>query len=295
MGRSFYTWHVTFDDQPAVHRLAADYAPVLDDLPTLDPIPVRWLHLTMQGIGFTDEVSRADVDAVADAARHRCAALAPFTITLGPARVDPEALMLPVRPVEPVTRLRATIRAAIADVWEPDNVPEDADGFRPHVSLAYSNATGPAEPIIRRLGAQSVTAADITVHRAALIEQQPPRYAVTSSSDTPVDTGPGCKGRHTGRLRYRYELVVGPHRPLPCCACRPPSPAPLRRRSALLGRHTGGQPRRQFALEALNAYAVAHQDSSIRNEANTRGALAAARVARGEVDGATEALAPVPV
>src|ERR671916_565238 len=97
MGRSFYTWHVTFDDQPAVHRLAADYAPVLNDLPPLDPIPARWLHLTIQGIGFTDEVNRADVDAIADTARERCAVLAPFTIALGPARVDPEALLLPVR------------------------------------------------------------------------------------------------------------------------------------------------------------------------------------------------------
>ncbi|MGH3831860.1 MAG: hypothetical protein ACRDRS_15675 [Pseudonocardiaceae bacterium] len=49
----------------------------------------------------------------------------------------------------------------------------------------------------------------------------------------------------------------------------------------------------QFALETLNAYAAAPQGSSIRNEANTRGALAVARVARGEVDGATEALTPV--
>jgi 2'-5' RNA ligase len=153
-----------------VHQLAADYAPVLNDLPTLDPVSVRWLHLTMQGIGFTDEVDRDDVDAIADAVRDRCAALAPFTITLGPARVDPEALMLPVHPAQPVARLRATIRAAIADVWGPDNVPEDADGFRPHVSLAYSNAAGPAEPIIQRLGAQPVTAAEITVHRAALID-----------------------------------------------------------------------------------------------------------------------------
>ncbi|MGQ0718108.1 MAG: 2'-5' RNA ligase family protein [Pseudonocardiales bacterium] len=170
VGRSFYTWHVTFNDQPAVHRLAADYVPILNDLPTLNPIPVRWLHLTIQGIGFTDEVDRADVDAIADAAQDRCAALAPFMITLGPARVDPEALMLPVRPVEPVTRLRAAIRAAIADVWGPDNVPEDPHGFRPHVSLAYSNTVGPAKPITQLLAERPVTAAEITVRRAALID-----------------------------------------------------------------------------------------------------------------------------
>jgi 2'-5' RNA ligase len=170
VGRSFYTWHVTFDDQPAVHQLAGDYAPMLEDLPTLDPIPVRWLHLTMQGIGFTDDVDRADVDAIVAAARDRCAELAPFTITLGPAQVDPESLMLPVRPAEPVARLRSTIRAAIADVWGAGNVPEDPDDFRPHVSLAYSNAAGPAAPIAQRLTARLVTSAETTVRRATLID-----------------------------------------------------------------------------------------------------------------------------
>jgi 2'-5' RNA ligase len=77
--------------------------------------------------------------------------------------------MLPVRPAEPVTRLRAAIRAAIADVRGPDNVPKDPHGFRPHVSLAYSNTAGPAEPITQLLAARSVTTAEITVRRVALI------------------------------------------------------------------------------------------------------------------------------
>ncbi|MGH3697173.1 MAG: hypothetical protein ACRDRX_24855 [Pseudonocardiaceae bacterium] len=68
----------------------------------------------MQGIGFTDEVDRADIDVIVDAARDRCAELAPFTIALGPGKVDPEALMLLALPAEPVIRLRAAIRAAIA-------------------------------------------------------------------------------------------------------------------------------------------------------------------------------------
>jgi len=170
VGRSFYTWHVTFNEQPAAHQLAADYAPLLDDLPTMDAIPVRWLHLTMQGVGFADEVDRTDLDAIVAASRDRCAAVAPFVITLGPARVDPEALMLPVRPREPVVALRAAIRAAIADVGGLHNVPEDPHGFRPHVSLAYSNHTGPAEPIVQRLVAHPLTSTEITIHRASLID-----------------------------------------------------------------------------------------------------------------------------
>ena len=85
---------------------------------------------------------------------------------------------------------------AIADVWGPDKVPEDADGFRPHVSLAYSNAAGPAEPIIQRLGARSVTAAEITVHRAALIELNRDHKGykwtdiATADLSTPATPGP---------------------------------------------------------------------------------------------------------
>lgn len=61
VGRSFYTWHVTFADQPGAHQLVEDYAPALKDLPMFDPIPLRWIHLTTQGIGFTDEVDQSDI------------------------------------------------------------------------------------------------------------------------------------------------------------------------------------------------------------------------------------------
>ena len=189
LGRSFYTWHITFDDQPAVHRLAAEYSPALEGLTTLDPVPPRWLHLTMKGVGFTDTVDRADVDAIVDAVQQRCAELAPFTITLGPARVDREALMLLVQPAEPILALRAAIRAAIADQWGPDRVPENDDGFRAHVSLAYSNTAGPAEPVLKRLEARPVTPAEITIHRAALIDLNRDHHAYEWTEIATADLG----------------------------------------------------------------------------------------------------------
>lgn len=74
VGRSFYTWHITFDDQPAAHQLADGYAPALDGLTTLDLIPPQWLHLTMQGVGFTDEVSRNHVAEIVRAGHKPAAA-----------------------------------------------------------------------------------------------------------------------------------------------------------------------------------------------------------------------------
>lgn len=170
VGRSFYTWHVTFAEQPAAQRLVADYAHALAALPMFDPIPVRWLHLTLQGIGFTDEVPRGDVDRIVTATRKRCAELEPFTVVIGPAHVDPESIQMPARPLEPLAELRLAIRAAIGDVWGPDNVPEPEEGFRAHVSLGYANAAGPAGPVANALEAHGGHTAEVTVTSVSLID-----------------------------------------------------------------------------------------------------------------------------
>src|SRR6266545_4096239 len=93
VGRKMYTWHVTFDGQDSLHELVASYQSALEPLSGLDLIPPRWLHLTMQGVGFIDEVPEDDVRSIVGAARSRCASLAPFELTFGAPKVDPEAIM----------------------------------------------------------------------------------------------------------------------------------------------------------------------------------------------------------
>jgi 2'-5' RNA ligase len=149
-GRRMYTWHFTFNGQPDIHALAAGYEARLAGLPGLDLVPARWLHLTTQGVGFTDEVSDSDVAAIIDAARSRLAALSPAEVTLGPARVSPEAILLDVAPVTGLEAIRAGLRSAISDVWSSDQVPE-AKEWTPHVSVAYSSTTAPAEPYVTAL------------------------------------------------------------------------------------------------------------------------------------------------
>jgi len=70
-GRRMYTWHFTFDGQEALHKLVDAYQARLAGLPGLDPIPHQWLHLTTQGIGFTDEVPDAELDAILQESRRR--------------------------------------------------------------------------------------------------------------------------------------------------------------------------------------------------------------------------------
>jgi 2'-5' RNA ligase len=169
VGRSFYTWHLTVGDDPEVRQLAADYAELLGKLPMLDPVPTRWLHLTTQGVGFTDEVDQADLERIITATRARCAGLAPITVMLGPARFDPEGFYLPVTPLDPLVELRDALRDAIGDVWGSENVPESAAGFRPHVTLGYSNSAGPAEPISEAFSGYPQHAALTTITTVSLI------------------------------------------------------------------------------------------------------------------------------
>jgi len=123
----------------------------------------------MQGIGFVDEVDQADVDKMVDAAKARLAHSAPFVIGLGPTVVDPEVVRLQVTPADPVRELRGTLRAAIADVWGKDAVPDSADDFTPHVSLAYSNRVGAMAPVFAAATATSPHPADVTIAHADLI------------------------------------------------------------------------------------------------------------------------------
>lgn len=145
-----YAWHFTFDGQAALHELVDGYQERLAGLPGLDPIPRQWLHLTTQGIGFTDEVPDADIEAIIEASRERLTGVPQAVVKMGPAVVDPEVVRLEVRPVDALTPVRQALRDAIAAVRGGEQVGE-SDEWTPHVSVAYSNADGPMEPYLKVL------------------------------------------------------------------------------------------------------------------------------------------------
>ncbi|MFC5820993.1 2'-5' RNA ligase family protein [Nonomuraea harbinensis] len=166
-GRRFYTWHLTFDHAHDVHRLARRYRDGLARVKGLDLVPDRWLHLTMQGLGFVDELAEVDVRAIVDAARARLATVPPFTITLDRPRITPEAIRWEAHPQQPVVAVRNAIRDAIASVWPA--VPEPAEAFAGHVTIAYSNAQRPPQPVADALDTVQAVPALTLVRKAELI------------------------------------------------------------------------------------------------------------------------------
>jgi 2'-5' RNA ligase len=186
-GRSMYTFHITFAGQSRLHELVTVYQDALVSLPGLDPIPMQWLHLTMQGIGFTDEVSSQDIAAIAEAARERLATQPPVPLVVGPALADPEAIMLTVHPDAALDPVRTAVRAAIAEVWGPSQVPEGED-WTPHISMAYSHTTDPAAPYIDAISTVSPAPAELTVPSVQLIElkRDTHLYQWATKADVPL-------------------------------------------------------------------------------------------------------------
>ncbi|MEV6981271.1 2'-5' RNA ligase family protein [Sphaerisporangium sp. NPDC051017] len=169
-GRSFYTWHFLMDGQPELHEFVKHVRLALDELPMFDPIPIQWLHMTTQGVGFSDEVGEQELAALGAAVIRRVGDFGPLRVRLGPLCVDAEGVHLPVQPSEAVSAVRQSVRDGIGEAWGQDRVPEPAAGFFPHVSLAYANTSGsplhPIRDILRRYG----DAVPATLTRITLID-----------------------------------------------------------------------------------------------------------------------------
>jgi 2'-5' RNA ligase len=165
LGRHFYACHLTMEDQPQLRELIRQYQDVLADQANLDLIPPRWLHMTMQGIGFTDEVSEADIALATERVGERLRSLEPPTVTFDQPTIHPEAIYLKAHPKEPVYQLRRAVYSAIRSALGADRFSEplpDQDDYTPHVSIAYVHKDGPARPIaeaIDRVSVEPVTTA----------------------------------------------------------------------------------------------------------------------------------------
>jgi 2'-5' RNA ligase len=167
VGRRFYTFHVTFSDGPAVQSLAAKARERLARQPPLDLVPEEWLHLTMQGVGFADEVSDSDLSAVVSAARNELAVVSPVTVMIGPPVVASEGVTCWASPPRALDPVRDAVRAGIAGAWGPERVPETAE-WSAHVSVAYAAADGPGDPIEAALDGLS-DVAEATIRTVDLI------------------------------------------------------------------------------------------------------------------------------
>jgi 2'-5' RNA ligase len=169
-GRQLLVWHILLDDQPEIRDLVQQCQDKLAGLDGLDLIPAEWLHLTTQIVGFADEIPRDEIEAMSGDVGKRLAALDPIEVEIGKVWFHSEAVMLTVRPPRALDSVRTAIRDAVAATVSVHQLADEPD-WTPHVSLAYSSATGPAAPVIAALGHQSESR-PLTVSTVHLVAQE---------------------------------------------------------------------------------------------------------------------------
>ncbi|MEV0823604.1 2'-5' RNA ligase family protein [Nonomuraea rubra] len=171
-GRLVYTWHLTFEHAPQLHQLAEQYQQSLAAIDGHNPVPARWLHLTVQGVGWADEVPADRLDQVTQAVAVRLGKLAPVKLTFHRPAVLGEAVVLAPTPAEPLHEIWDEIRAGIAEVTgDAPTAAEQVKGFHPHVSLTYINTPGPAQPYVETLSGVNAEPVKVSVDHVALIVQ----------------------------------------------------------------------------------------------------------------------------
>jgi 2'-5' RNA ligase len=191
-GRHFYACHLTMGDQADLWPLVAAYQDALARVDGLDIVPRRWLHLTMQGIGFADQITHDELDSIAESVGAALRSLTAPTVTFYRAVVRPEAVYLPAEPPDPLRKLRATVRDGIANALGPDRTPNVADklnSYRPHVSVAYANRDQAAEPIVSALRSVDLGPVRVAIDRVSLLEFHRDHRMYEWTSSTPLPLG----------------------------------------------------------------------------------------------------------
>lgn len=158
-------WYLTFENQPELHELATRAQSCLLGVETVDLVPPQWLHLTLDDVGFVDEIPPAHVDDVLASARVGMAGWEVPSITLGPVDTMADALVLRAAPEHELGLLRARLRSSTAAALGAE-ASSGTGNFWPHVTLAYINDACDRRTVMEPLAA--VSSVEVVVARSQL-------------------------------------------------------------------------------------------------------------------------------
>jgi hypothetical protein len=105
-GRASYHRLLALDNEPGLVALARQCQASLGDLQMLDLVSSEALHLTLQRVGFADEVDSVQLQAVANTTARCCIDLASFVLHVGWLAGSQGAIRLTALPVDTVVRVR---------------------------------------------------------------------------------------------------------------------------------------------------------------------------------------------
>ncbi len=174
VGSGTLYWHVLLARHPEAWEAAAEAQATLADFPGFHMTPPSWIHMTVflagPAEGFTGEQMAEMVKVAAEELRET----KPIEVDLGRVLYHPEAVMFALEPADKLRPIRAAARRATAvAVGEEPPSEELTSAWTPHMTVSYSTAAQPAEPIIAALG-KSVPTRRIAIDALNLVVQWGP-------------------------------------------------------------------------------------------------------------------------
>lgn len=164
--RPRYWWYLTFATESPLHQVARRFQQHVSGIDSLDLVPLEWLHLTLQDVGFVHELAPGQASALRAAAADAVSDLPALRLALGPLRTMNSAVVLEAHPTDELVALRHRLRTALAAVRAPD-VPGPVE-FHPHVSLAYVNRECDASDVLDPLRDVPMPTAHVSVGKVTL-------------------------------------------------------------------------------------------------------------------------------
>ena len=166
-GRIAYYWYLSFGDQPEVRALAAQCQSVIS-APHFDLIDGSELHMTLERVAFSEEISRERLHEVRRNGDRRLTGFGILETTIGPLAGSTGALSFSV---EPRNRLDA-LRSLLVLANRESGISTDGDGqpFRPHVGIAYCNQRTAARPVVAQVEAlRALPRVNVCISEALLV------------------------------------------------------------------------------------------------------------------------------
>jgi 2'-5' RNA ligase len=165
-------WHILFNDNPELQKLATAGQERLVPFTGLHLTPQQWLHLTVLAVGPAEDFTAADTNEMIGYAHQLLSGISPVKVTFSKVLYHPEAIVLGISPDHALDPVFTAIRDATHCVTERDDTSEDAPWI-PHVTLAYSTSAQPAAPIIAALG-HELSSGEVTIETVNLVIQDGP-------------------------------------------------------------------------------------------------------------------------
>lgn len=181
-------WYLTFETAPELSRQAEQAQALLGGIATVDVVPTAWLHLTLDDVGFADELLPGQVEQVVDAARTAVRDWTAPALTLGPACPMEDAVVLQAGPAPDLVALRELLRGATTGVLGPETV-TGLDEFWPHVTLAYLNDACEPGTVMDPLAPVSAAQLVVSAPRLTLaaVTRHDRQYQWTALAHLPLD------------------------------------------------------------------------------------------------------------